>query len=92
MNYQGMIGGVKVDKLSVSFEAELGGAVRHAAERAGTGLSGWLAGAAMMRLRAEALDEFLDDWEAANGALTAEERARASAELGLAPPRAGSGS
>ena len=43
-------------------------------------------------LRAEALDEFLDDWEAANGALTAEERERASAELGLAPPRAGSGS
>ena len=75
---------MKVDKLSVSFDAELGEAVRAAAERSGRGLSGWLAEAAAARLRAEALADFLDGWEAEHGALSAEEIARATAELGLA--------
>jgi len=74
---------VKVDKLSVSFEPDLGDAVRAAAKRSGRGLSGWLAEAASARLRAEALAEFLDGWEADHGELTAEELARATAELGL---------
>jgi hypothetical protein len=78
---------VKVDKLSVSFDPDLGDAVRAAAKRSGRGLSGWLAEAAAARLRAEALTEFLDSWEAEHGELTAEELARATAELGLpAPP------
>ena len=80
--------GVKVDKLSVSFDPDLGDAVRAAAKRSGRGLSGWLAEAAGARLRAEALAEFLDGWEAEHGELTAEELARATAELGLpVPPR-----
>jgi hypothetical protein len=74
---------VKVDKLSVSFAPDLGDAVRVAAQRSGRGLSGWLAEAAAARLRAEALSEFLDAWESEHGELTAEELARATAELGL---------
>ena len=74
---------VKVDKLSVSFDPDLGDAVRAAARRSGRGLSGWLAEAAAARLRADALAEFLDGWEAEHGDLTAEELARATAEMGL---------
>lgn len=85
-----MIERVKVDKLSVSFEPGLGDAVREAARRSGRGLSGWLADAAAARLRAEALAELLDGWEAEHGPLSADELARASAELGLpgAPAKA----
>lgn len=75
---------MKVDKLSVSFDPDLGDAVREAARRSGRGLSGWLAEAAAARLRAEALTEFLDDWEREHGGLTPEELARAMAEMG--PP------
>lgn len=74
---------MRVDKLSVSFAAELGEAVRAAAERAGTPVSTWLAEAAAAKLRAEALAEFLDGWESEHGALTAEELAAAERELGL---------
>ena len=80
---------MKADKLSVSFDPNLGDAVRAAARRSGRGLSGWLAEAAAARLRAEALADFLDSWEAEHGPLTAEELAQATAELGLpAVPKA----
>ena len=72
-----------VDKMSVSFEAELGGAVRAAAAEAGIPLSAWLAEAAARRLRAEALAAFLRTWEDQHGGLSADELARAEAELGL---------
>ena len=75
---------MKVDKLSVSFEPDLGDAVRSAAAQAGKPVSSWLAEAAASKLRAEALAEFLAGWEAAHGVLTAEEIARAERELGLA--------
>jgi hypothetical protein len=75
---------VKVDKLSVSFEADLGDAVRSAAAQAGKPVSAWLAEAAASKLRAEALAEFLAGWEAEHGVLTAAEVARAERELGLA--------
>ena len=81
--YHGSIAGVKVDKMSVSFEAALGDEIRRAARSAGVGLSSWLAQAASARLRADALREFLDAWEAGQGALTPDELARAEAELGL---------
>jgi hypothetical protein len=77
-----MIHGMKVDKLSVSFDPDLGDAVRDAAQRAGRGLSGWLAEAAEAKLRAEALRDFLDDWEVEHGELTADELAVAAAEVG----------
>ncbi len=75
---------MKVDKLSISFEPELGDAVRSAAAQAGKPVSSWLAEAASSKLRAEALAEFLASWEAEHGALTAAEIVRAEQELGLA--------
>lgn len=74
---------MKVDKISISFAAGLGDQVRDAARRAGTGLSSWLAGAAESRLRAEALEDYLDAWERKHGPLTPTELRRAEAELGL---------
>jgi len=74
---------MKVDKLSVSFEATLGDNIRNAAQKAGTGISSWLAEAAAAKLRTEALREFLDAWESEHGPLTAEELRRAEAELGI---------
>ena len=82
MNYHGMILFVKVDKMSVSFAADLGEAVRAAASRAGTPLSSWLAEAAASKLRAEALATFLADWQREHGAITAVELASAENELG----------
>jgi hypothetical protein len=73
--------------MSISFDPELGDAVRAAAAQRGKPLSSWLAEAAASKLRAEALAAFLDDWEAENGELTASEIARAERELGL--PSAG---
>jgi hypothetical protein len=75
---------MKVDKLSISFDPDLGDAVRSAAAQAGKPVSSWLAEAAASKLRAEALAEFLAAWEAEHGALTAEEVARAERELGVA--------
>lgn len=69
--------------MSVSFDPDLGDAVRSAAAKSGKPLSGWLAEAAASKLRTEALAEFLADWESEHGVLTAEEIARAEAELGL---------
>jgi hypothetical protein len=74
---------VKVDKLSISFDPELGDAVRSAAAQSGKPVSSWLAEAAASKLRAEALADFLDGWEAEHGVLTAEELARAEHELGV---------
>ncbi len=74
---------MKVDKMSVSFDPELGDAVRSAAAHAGKPLSSWLAEAAASKLRAEALAEFLANWEAEHGALTAEEIAQAERDLGV---------
>lgn len=72
---------MKVDKLSVSFDPDLGDSVRDAARRAGRSLSGWLAEAAADKLRSDALADLLRDWEAEHGPLTEEELARAAAEL-----------
>jgi hypothetical protein len=69
--------------MSVSFDPELGDAIRSAAAQAGKPLSSWLAEAAASKLRAEALAEFLTDWEAEHGALTSEEIAQAERDLGV---------
>jgi hypothetical protein len=71
------------DKMSISLKADLGDAVRDAARRAGKGLSSWLAEAAEVKLRAEALEQFLADWEREHGPLTPVELERAERELGL---------
>ncbi len=69
--------------MSVSFDAELGDAVRSAAAQAGKPLSAWLAEAAGSKLRAEALAQFLTAWETEHGPLTPAELATAERELGL---------
>lgn len=74
---------MRVDRLSISFELELGGAVRSAAAQAGMTLSSWLAEAATNKLRSEALAEFLAAWESEHGVLSAVEIAHAERELGL---------
>lgn len=83
-----MMNPVKVDKLSVSFDPDLGDAVRDAAKRGGRGLSGWLAEAAQAKLRSEALGDFLDGWEAEHGVLRGDQLAAAAAELRLDVPSA----
>ncbi|MBA3743428.1 hypothetical protein [Sporichthya sp.] len=75
---------MKVDKISISFEAELGDAVRTAAAQAGQPVSAWLAEAAAAKLRRDALGAFLDQWETEHGRLTKVELAKAERELGLA--------
>ena len=75
---------MKVDKMSISVDPDLGDRVRAAAERAGKPLSGWLAEAAAAKLRAAALAEYLDDFERRRGPLSQEEIRTARAELGLA--------
>jgi hypothetical protein len=81
---------VKVDKLSVSFDPNLGDAVRDAARHRGSSLSAWLAEAAAAKLRAEALADYLEDWEARHGPLTADELDSAASELGVTLPTAAS--
>ena len=74
---------MKVDKMSISIDPDLGDRVRAAAERAGKPLSGWLAEAAAAKLRAEALTEYLEDFERRRGPLSPEEIRSARSELGL---------
>ena len=69
--------------MSISFDPELGDAVRAAAAETGKPLSSWLAEAAAAKLRSEALARFLDEWQAEHGVLTPAEIARAEQELGL---------
>ena len=78
---------MKIEKLSISLEHRLGGAVRAAARRKGAAVSAWLAEAAREKLRAEALTTFLSAWEEEHGALTPGELARAERELGLVGSR-----
>jgi hypothetical protein len=77
---------VRVDKISVSFDSELGDAVRSSAQRAGVDLSAWLASAATAQLRAEALADFRDEWDLAPSprAGAAAAIARADVEVGQA--------
>lgn len=74
---------MQVDRLSITLEPKLGAAARQAAKRAGMSLSAWIARATADRVRNEALGLALDQWEAEHGALTAEELAAASTELGF---------
>jgi hypothetical protein len=74
---------VKVDRLSVTMEPELGQAVRQAAARAGTSVSGWLSEAAAARVRNELLGAALDAWEAEDGPPGDEELDWAARVLGV---------
>ncbi len=76
---------MKVDKMSISMDPQLGDDIRAAAARAGMSVSAWLADAASARLRRQALADLLTDWQADHGAITPEELAKARAELGSPP-------
>jgi hypothetical protein len=70
-----------VEKMSVSFELELGEAIRASATAAGQTVSAWLAEAARGRLHLEALEEAVAAWEQEHGRLTEPEVAQAEQAL-----------
>jgi hypothetical protein len=72
---------VGVEKMSVSFDLQLGEAIRMAAEASHQSVSAWLAEAARDRIRLEALGEAIGAWEAAHGPLTEDELTRAGRVL-----------
>ncbi len=76
-----------VEKMSVSFEPALGAAIRQAAAGAGLGVSAWLTGAALDRLRLESLGKAMAAWEQEFGPLT--EAEVGAAERALGAPAAG---
>lgn len=78
-----MIVCMQVDRFSVTMEPDLGAAVRDAAQRAGMSVSGWLAQAAVERLRNDLLGAALDEWEAEEGPFADEELDAAAAALGV---------
>ena len=66
---------------------DLGDDVRAAAERAGLSVSAWLAEAAAAEIRRQAVRDFLAEWQAKHGPITAAELAKARVELGYPPKR-----
>ena len=68
-------------------DPDLGEDVRVAAERAGMSVSAWLADAAAAKLRRQAVHDFLAEWQAKHGKITAAELAKARAELGYPAKR-----
>ncbi len=64
--------------MSVSFDLELGEAIKVSATGSGQSVSGWLAEAARDRLRLESLGQAMAAWEHEFGPLTATEVAEAS--------------
>lgn len=68
-------------RLAISLDSGLADQIRDSAR--GSTVSGWLADAAERKLRAQGLQEVVDDWEDEHGAFTEAERQRARRELGL---------
>jgi hypothetical protein len=58
-----------VEKMSVSFDLDLGGAIKTSAGATGQSVSAWLAEAARDRLRLEALGDAVFAWEQEFGPL-----------------------
>ena len=81
-----------VEKMSVSFELELGEGIRISARAAGQSVSAWLADAARDRLRLEALGDAVTAWGEEHGPLTETEVAKAEHLLQGAGGHASSGS
>ena len=76
-----------VEKMSVSFDLELGAAIRASASGNNQSVSAWLAEAARDRLRLEALGEAVTAWESRFGPLTEAELADADQVLDRAAAR-----
>lgn len=79
------------EKMSVSFDPELGEAIRTSATGAGQTVSAWLADAARDRLRLDALGHAVTAWEQEYGTLTEAEVAGAERSLGGASGKRRSG-
>lgn len=77
--------------MSVSFDLELGNAIRVAANRHSQSVSGWIAEAVRDRLRNEALTDAVTAWEQNFGDLTEAEVAEAARLLDQAAERRHSG-
>lgn len=76
-----------VEKMSVSFDLELGEAIKVSATGRGQSVSAWLADAARDRLRLESLGQAVDDWGRKFGPLTDPEVANADSLLDRAAKR-----
>jgi hypothetical protein len=72
---------VGVEKMSVSFDLELGEAIRASATSTSQSVSAWLADAARDRLRLEALGDAVTAWEQKFGPLSDLEVADAESVL-----------
>jgi hypothetical protein len=72
---------VTVKKLSIALDGEVAAAAGRAAARSGQSLSAWLNDAAENALAIERGLEAVREWEAENGAFTAEELAEADRVL-----------
>jgi hypothetical protein len=79
---------VGVEKMSVSFDLELGAAIRSSAAGEGRSVSAWLAEAARDRLRLAALGDAVAAWEEQFGPLTDAEVADAARLLDQPPAKA----
>jgi hypothetical protein len=71
-----------VEKMSVSFDLELGSAIRTSAADGNQSVSAWLSEAARDRLRLEALGQAMWAWEEQYGDLSDDEIAQADRLLG----------
>jgi hypothetical protein len=83
--------GVGVEKMSVSFDLQLGQDIRQSADAQGRSVSAWLAEAARDRLYKEALGEAMQEWQRVHGPLSAEELDEAGRTLDRAAKRRRSG-
>ena len=77
-----MISGMSVERLTVSLDPELAGAVRDAAGADALNVSAWFAQAARRQLASRGLREIVAEWEAEHGAFTDLELATARKRLG----------
>jgi hypothetical protein len=73
--------GMSVERLTVSFEADLAEAVRDAASADSMNMSAWLAEAARRHLASRGLGEVVTEWEAQYGAFSEVELAAARHRL-----------
>lgn len=76
-----------VEKMSVSFDLDLGDAVKKSAAKHALSVSAWLALAARDRLRTEALGAAIEAWEREFGVLGEAEIAEAARRLDRAARR-----
>jgi len=76
-----------MDRITMTLDDEVGLAVRKAAAEQGQSVSAWMAEAAKARVRNHLLGQFLDEFEAENGAFTEEEMAEARAFFRQKPAR-----